>query len=285
MLRTMRGIAIAVGLGLIGCSSNKAAVDPDAGHGSGSGSGVDGNPVDSGLFDGPPITPDAPDVARPLYALSGASLYQIDLLAMTSTLVAPITSGGTPVQSLDGLGFDGANLIGLDHGSTSLLVIDPTTAAIIATKTLGMPGLLGGLTVIPANEVGNAQPMFLAASGDKLYRITPVSGAVTELGTFSGGATFSSDLAWVHGHGLYVTLHVMANGGGTDGTDLVQIDPANASTIADLRGGYNNINGLSGYRGHLWGVSQGGNVYAIDPASGMLMQKLTGGPPYTEAAQ
>jgi hypothetical protein len=284
MLTEMRRIAIAAGLvGLVACSSKSPGnADPDAGHGSGD---AGANDPDAAISDAPPVLPDAPDIARPLYALSGASLYQIDMLAMTSTLVAPITSGGVDVDDLVGLGFDGTSLIGLDSGAANLLVIDPVTATVTAQKALDTPGVVAGLTVIPAHEIGNAAPIYLAASPDSLYAITPVSGAVTLIGSFADGSAFNTDLAWVHGHGLYATMRMPGPQPNSSAVDLVRIDPATAATLAVVHAGYNNINGLSGYRGKLWGVSQGGVVYAIDPGTGALTGKLFGGPPYTEAAQ
>lgn len=292
MVREMRRALLVCTLGSLlptGCAFKGANDKFDAGGGSGSGSGAGSG---SGLVDAGPgvgdafVYLDAP-AALPLYAMSGADLYALDVDAKSSTKVGPVTDGGTTVASLAGLAWNGTTLIGLDSQGGTLYSIDRTSGAITAQKTLSTDGL-GGLTVIPPHPGINNDPVILAAAQDTLYRIAPATGTVTPLGTFSNGATFRSDLAWVEGAGLFVTLTVQNNGGGgTTGStvELARIDPRNGSTQADLKTGYDNINGLSGYRNKLWGVSQGGNCYTIDTTTGTLAVSFGGGPTYTEAAQ
>ena len=129
------------------------------------------------------------------------------------------------------------------------------------------------------------RPVGIAADGDKADVVLPhlkkyyPAGSVTLVGNFETNHVFTSDLAWVHGHGLYITLD-------TNGTiDLYRIDPATASTLADVHGGYDNIQGLSGYHDQLWAVSKGGFVYQADLATGALTQAMMDGPEYTEAAE
>lgn len=236
---------------------------------------------DAGVAPTPPDgevapTGDAPPEIPPaqLFVASDQDLYTLDLAADTATLV-----GAIPTTRLDGLAFDGANLLGLDEGGASLLVIDPATAQITASRTLDRPGVYG-MTVIPPGELGgNAQPIILAATATSLFRIS-TGGVVTEIGAFSDGQSFASDLAWVAGQGLFATLRDATK------TDLVQLDPASAKTTRTLDTGYQYIFGLSGFSGMLLGVSGGGYVYRIDPATGgSEIEMMQAGMRFTEAAQ
>jgi hypothetical protein len=268
MVVGMRGIAIGIVV-LAGCSfSGNSKAGDDAGV-TADGLAV----VDGPVIDGPTPKP------TPLFAASGTDLYQIDLAAGTSIKVGPVKLGATTVGALDGLAFDGTNLIGLDQNGANLIVIDPHTAVIHGVQELDIVGL-GGMTVIPANEIGNGSPIVLAAAAGSLFRIAPATGSVTVVGNFESNHVFNCDLAWVHGHGLYITLKAP-----NDNIDLYRIDPTTASTLADVHGGYDNIQGLSGYHDQLWAVSKGGFVYQADLATGVLTAAMMDGPEYTEAAE
>ncbi len=271
----MRGIAIVVlSAALPACSFNgqsKVAGDAAAG------SAIDA--AGSGTIDMGATIDTPPAVARPLFVAADTTLYKIDLAMQTATSIGKVSQSSVPIAALDGLAFDGTNLVGLDGNGTNLLSIDPATANILGSRSLQVVGL-SGLTIIPPNEIGNTSPIVLAASGTALYSIAPATGNVVKVGDLEATWKFHTDLAWVHGHGLYITLEQDPSH-----IDLFQIDPATAATIADLHSGYDNVNGLSGYHDQLWGVSTGGFVYQCDLTTGVLSAKVTGGPQYTEAAQ
>ena len=237
--------------------------------------------------DAPSTQPiDAPPqpAERKWYAASDTMLYQIDVDARTATPVGVIQTS-SPVQTfdVDGLAFDGTNLLGLSSGSTELLVIDPATAAVTARRTISPAGSYGGLTVAPAGEAGPSAVVF-AGSGSKLVKIDPATGAATTIGTFGywgGTLQFFSDLAWVSGDGLYATLQ----GGYCNTRCFARVNATTGSAVAfrsDLTG---SLYGLSGYRGSLWTLHHDGPVLRVDRTNGAMTTAFDPGVAWTEAAQ
>src|SRR4051812_10457346 len=170
------------------------------------GGGDDGTMPPDASIDAAPDAGDAP-VNLPLFAASNQMLYKLDVDAQTSTLIGPIEpSGGSPV-GLDGLALSGHTLLGISDGGGQLMTIDKDSAIVTSSVPLTPAGQWGGLTVIPAGEMG-AAPILLAGEPNNaaLYRVDPTTGAVTAIGSFGGAYKFFSDLAWVHGVGLFATL-------------------------------------------------------------------------------
>ncbi|MFN0248522.1 MAG: hypothetical protein ACKV2T_16640 [Kofleriaceae bacterium] len=248
-------------------SSSTPGSDPDAGSGSDS-------------------APDAPDtdaapIERKLYAASDTMLYELDVDLKTAALVGQIATGSTPFD-VGGLAFDGTNIIGLSDDGSELLIIDPSTAAVTARRAISPAGTYYGLTVAPAGEAGPTAVVFAGATGSKLVAIDQASGAATTVGTYGGGMIFYTDLAWVNGVGLFITLQ----SGSCSPRCFAKLDHT-TGVAAPIR--YNltaNVYGLSGYRGMLWALHHEGAVTLVNQTNG-LMTNLGFDPniPWTEAAQ
>ena len=221
-------------------------------------------------------------VNLPLYAASGQNLYQIDVDAKTSMLVGPIKPLGSAAVNVDGLALYGQTLLGISDGGGSLITIDPVTATITNAIPLTPAGTWGGLTVIPAGDL-EATPVVLAGTqtDGKLYRIDPTTGAVTMVGAFTGGYKFFTDLAWVHGAGLYATL----TNGDCASVCFAKIDPSTGAATAFRTNLGTNLYGMSGYRDRLWAFNNAGPVLSVDQTTGLMAIELDPQIAWTEAAQ
>lgn len=218
----------------------------------------------------------------PLYAASHQMLYEIDLDLKTSKLVGPIKPPGTNPVDVDGLALYGQDLIGISDGGGSLLTIDVDDGAVTNTVPLTPANTWAGLTVVPAGDL-EANPVVLAGtqSDGKLYRIAPATGAVTMIGPFTGGYRFFTDLAWVHGSGLYATI----TGGDCSDVCFAKIDPATGAATPFRKNLGMNIFGMSGYRDRLWAFNNAGPVLAVDRTTGTMTVEMDPQIPWTEAAQ
>ena len=225
-----------------------------------------------------PVTP----VALPLFAASNQNLYRLDVDLHTSTLVAPIAApAGSPID-VDGLALFGTTLLGITAGGTELITIDYTNAAVTGRITLTPPNTWGGLTVIPAGDFG-ANPIVLAGtpSDGKLYRIDPTTGAVGMVGSFGGGLRFFSDLAWVHGVGLFATL----TSGVCADVCFARIDPSTGVATVFRSNLGTNLYGMSGYRDKLWAFNNAGPVLSVNQTTGVMAIEFDPAIQWTEAAQ
>ncbi len=227
---------------------------------------------------------DAPvqPVALPLFAASKQMLYRLDVDQHTSMLVGAITPPGATAIHVDGLALLGTALLGITAGGDELLTIDHDTAAVTGRVMLTPMNTWSGLTVIPAGDL-SAKPIVLAGttSDGKLYRIDPATGVVGMVGSFGGGMKFFSDLAWVHGVGLFGTL----TGGSCMQVCFARIDPATGNATVFRSNLGSNIYAMSGYRDKLWAFNNAGPVLSVNQTTGVMAVEFDPAIPWTEAAQ
>jgi hypothetical protein len=230
------------------------------------------------------IDPDAPVTSAPieLYAASMQMLHRIDIDHLTDTLVGPIAEpNGTEIE-VAGLAYDGSTLLGLTPAGAAMIRIDPATGTMLSKKNLTPVAKWGGLTVIPAGEL-EAEPVVLTGNSDdgKLFRINAGNGVVTAVGSFGANLGFFSDLAWVHGQGLFATLQ------GTACTPVcfAKIDPTTGAATIVRSNVPNLIYGLSGYRGKLWAFNGDGPLLEVSMTSWLMTIELETSIHWTEAAQ
>ncbi len=225
-----------------------------------------------------PVTP----VALPLFAASNQMLYRLDVDAHTSMLVAAIATPGGSSIDVDGLALFGTTLLGITAGGTELITIDHETAAVTGRVNLTPPNTWGGLTVIPAGDLGPL-PLVLAGtpSDGKLYRIDPTTGVVGMVGSFGGSYRFFSDLAWVHGVGLFATL----TGGNCTDVCFARIDPVTGAATPFRWNLGTNLYGMSGYRDKLWAFNNAGPVLSVNQTTGVMAIEFDPQIAWTEAAQ
>jgi hypothetical protein len=225
---------------------------------------------------------DTAPVARKMFAAANTQLYEIDVDARMATLIGEIRAGNETFD-VDGLAWDGTQLIGLSAGATELLIIDSNTAAVSARRTISPAGVYGGLTVAPAGEAGPTAVVF-AGSATKLVTIDIATGAVTQVGAFGnwgGNLTFFSDLAWLNG-----ALHVTLQGGYCNTRCFARVNHTTGLSMTpfryDLTG---DLYGLSGYGGSLWALHNAGPVLEVDQTTGKMTEAFDPLITWTEAAQ
>lgn len=219
--------------------------------------------------------------SRPLYAAANQVLHRIDLDAHTATPIGSIAEAGRDVD-LAGLAFDGTHLLGLTPNGVAMIRIDPQTASLISKKNLTPVGPWGGLTVVPAGELGAAPVIFTGNSSDpRLFRIDAGDGTVTAVGGYGNGLRFFSDLAWVHGLGLIATLQ----GPACTPVCFAKLDPATGAATILRSTAPDSIYGLSGYRDQLWAFNGNGPVLAVDHTTFLMSVAFDPEIHWTEAAQ
>ncbi len=118
-----------------------------------------------------------------------AQLFTINLATGAATVVGTLSGGS---HDINGLAYrsDG-ELIGLDRVSNSLIVINPTTAAV--TSLAAVPstvGAVGGMTVLSGvGYYSTSGPSSNPAGSNTLYSFNLFSGASTPIGNFNGVIT------------------------------------------------------------------------------------------------
>lgn len=233
----------------------------------------------SSPLDAPPT--DTPPPQHKLYAASQTTLYAIDVDTMVAARVGVIMMGATTFD-VGGLAFDGTNLLGLSDSGSDLLVIDPATAQVTSRRAITPASTYYGLTVAPAGEAGSTTPVvFAGAMGSKLVRIDPATGAATTMGGYGAGLQFYTDLAWVSGAGLFMTMQA----GACDPHCFARIDPATGTATTIRTDLTDDVYGLSGYRGTLWALDHAGPVRTVNKTTGAMTTMFDPAIPWTEAAQ
>jgi hypothetical protein len=239
--------------------------------------------VDASVVDAEPEPDAPPDVAvtRPLYAVSETMLYTLDVDAKSAMPVANVAMGPNEIR-VGGLAFDGTNLIGLSSDGSELLTINPNTAAVTARRAISPASTYYGLTVAPAGEAGVTAVVFAGATGSKLVTIDPLTGIATSVGEYGGGMYFYSDLAWVTGEGLFITLQ----GGACNTRCFARLNHVTGEATPFRSNVTAQVFGLSGYRGSLWALHNTGPVTPVNLTDGLMMNiNFNPGIAWTEAAQ
>lgn len=192
-----------------------------------------------------------------VFAHSNRTLYRVDADTLQIEEIGLIRfSDG--INQLTDLAVDRrGNLVGISF--REVYSVDPDTARATLVASLDRP--FNGLSFIP---VGDDEVLVGTAQDGTVFRIDPVTGVTTELGSFGGGIGSSGDVVGVFELGTLATA--IRDDWPTD--HLVRIDPATgaATDIADT--GVTHIWGLGFWRNRLFGFAEGGEFVVIDAATG-----------------
>ena len=215
----------------------------------------------------PDATPDV-DFSKPvgqLYAQTSDTLYRLDATANTFTLVGKFafdkSSGSVTDIALDMYG----KLYAITNHD--LFICVTATASCKWLAVLPGTGTFNGLTFVPKGTISATTETLIGIGTDGSWNQIDVVGSsatVTKLGTYGGGWLSSGDAFSVEGIGTYATLK------GVSKTDsLAKVDPKTGAILGIVgETGVNQLFGLAWWNGVFYGVSNDGNIYTLDTATG-----------------
>ena len=241
-------------------------------------------PDDSGSESALPldaIGENAPPVGE-VYAHSADTLYQLDPVSMTVTIVGQFscvgdTSGGLGMWdiALDKNGkMFGSLQLSFNQGA--LVSIDPSSAACsILVQGSSFPN---SLAFIPAGLLDPDQEVLVGFDVDDYVRIDTGTGKLQSIGGLNPnnlGKTLESsgDIVSIIGDKTYATV-IDANGTGSD--MIVELDPVTGKAIKLIgQTGYYKIWGLGYWGGTAYGFNEPGKLIEIDLSTGEGIERAT----------
>jgi hypothetical protein len=204
----------------------------------------------------PPAPPPAPvDV---VYGHSATTLYKLD---PTTKKVATVGDFDCSTQITD---------LAIDESSnayaTSFSAFYSVDLATAKCKLVAGGSFPNSLSFVPKGTVDPASEALVGYVGSTYVRIDPKTGAITNLGTMSGGYTSSGDVVSVKGGGTFLTAK---KSGCAD--CLLQVDPATGAVIQDYGSvGYGSVFGIAYWGGAVYGFTDAGQLFSITAAGGKV---------------
>jgi hypothetical protein len=249
----------------VACGSSARPAQTDA-HGSGSdgsGGGGDGS---------------TPPGSASIYAHTDKTLYRVDPDSYAVTMVGNFDFSA--FEQMTDLGIDASgNLVGVSF--FSVYQVDPNTAHVTQLSS-SLARSFNGLSFVPASALGmsgNDVLIGTQTTDDKVFRVNPMTGAVTQVGAMGASYTSSGDLVSVDGFGTVQTVP------GNPHDVLVRLAPMTfAATPIGTGTGFDNIWGLGFWKGKVFGFTNGGELITIDPTTGVGTMVASGGPAWFGAA-
>jgi hypothetical protein len=191
-----------------------------------------------------------------VYGHSPDTLYTFDPTTSSVTKIAAFAgcTQTTLTQVID-LAID-SNMNAFVTTFDGVYSLDLSTAACTLIKTGSYPN---SLSFVP---IGTLDPMVEALVGyfgSSYVRIDTSTGAITTVGTLTGGYASSGDIVSVKGGGSFLT--VTGNG---CGDCLLQVDPTTGDMIQDYGAlPHGAVYGLGYWAGSLYGFDNGGDIFSI----------------------
>lgn len=230
-------------------------VDFDAGPSFGDGALSNGDAAPTGTDSGGP-----PPVAL-VYAHSDDTLYRLNASNNQIALVAPFSGGCTSVID-----------IAIDESSnayvttyTGLYSVNLQTAACTHIADGSYPN---SLSFVPKGTLDPNVEALVGYVGATYVRIDTTTGAITNVGTLSGGYSSSGDIVSVINGGTFLTVK---DGPDSCGDCLLQVDPKTGDLVQDY-GSVNHVDvfGLAFWAGTAYGFDNGGDVFSITVQNGQV---------------
>jgi hypothetical protein len=244
------------------------------GSGSDSGAGGGGDDSSGGASDeggrgligdgggGPAPESSSPAPVSLVYAHSADTLYRLDPATQQIAVVAPFSGGCTSVIDL---AVD-SNANAFVTTFTDLWKVDLATAACTFVASGSYPN---SLSFVPKGTLDPNAEALVGYVGSTYIRIDPTSGAITNVGTLTGGYASSGDIVSVIGGGTFLTV----KGGPNSCADcLLQVDPKTGDLVQDY-GSVQHVDvfGLAFWAGTAYGFDDAGVVFSIGWQNGALV--------------
>jgi hypothetical protein len=234
---------------------------------SGGASGTDGGTklgVGSGAEAGATSTTDAGAVAV-VYAHSDDILYELDPTSLAIKVVGPFIGCSEVIDiALDQSSNAYVTTESATGGTGGFYKLDVTTAICTHIADGSYPN---SLSFVPKGTLDPNVEALVGYVGAQYVRIDTTSGAITNVGTLSGGYQSSGDIVSVIGGGTFLTV----NGNGC-GDCLLQVDPATGDLVQSYGSvSHADVYGLAFWGGTAYGFDNAGEVFSIDVAGGTLV--------------
>ncbi|MCA9704792.1 MAG: hypothetical protein KDK70_02945 [Myxococcales bacterium] len=245
-------------------SSTSAAVSSDeAGTSSESSTGSSGETeTDTGIkLDVGADTEGPPPAEAEVFGHSGTVLYRLDPDTLEVEVVGPFT--GCTASIID-IALDAqSRMYGTAFGS--LWSIDRTTAQCTMIAQGSYPT---SLSFVPAGTVDPVEEALVGFVDEQYIRIDTQTGAVTNLGTLTGGLASSGDMVSVIDGGSWLTVV----GPGCDAGDcIVEIDPVDGTVLHNYGPlPYDQVFGLAFWAGRAYGFARQGQLFSIEFMGGSV---------------
>jgi hypothetical protein len=214
----------------------------------------------SGLYDAAPTSADdAATVVPIVYMHTATTLYKLDTATKTVAVAGAFT-GCTNVYD-----------IALDQASNAYVTTETGFYAVnlanAACTYIAEGSFPNSLSFVPKGTLDPNVEALVGYLGAEYVRIDTTTGAITTVGTLTGGYQSSGDIASVIGGGTFLTV----NGNGC-GDCLLQVDPATGDMIQNYGSvGHVDVFGLAYWGGTAYGFDDTGDVFSINVVGGSVV--------------
>ena len=206
-----------------------------------------------------------------MYAHTSSTLFAVDPSTYALTTIGAF-SGQAPLFGVTDLAIDlqGTMWAISFEGSYE---VDPNTA-VMTQRGSWFPAEYNSLTFLTDGRL-------LAGEGSTLYEIDLTTGAPTSMGTVPGGLVFAGDMVGLPDGLLYCLMAPTAN---SAQTSLVIYNPSTGQVEDTFSTGQGTMFGVGYAQGTIYGFTEGGIIYSINPANGAATNVASAGQPFWGAA-
>ena len=195
-----------------------------------------------------------------VYAQSADTLYRLDPASNQVAVVGAFTGG---CSSIIDIAID-SNSNGYVTTSNALWKVDLTSAACTHIADGSYPN---SLSFVPKGTLDPNVEALVGYDGSTYIHINTTTGAVTSVGSLSGGYTSSGDIVSVINGGTFLTVK-----SSSCSDCLLQIDPKTGDLIQNYGSvGHSDVFGLAFWAGTAYGFDNAGQMFSI----GWVNNKLT----------
>jgi hypothetical protein len=200
-----------------------------------------------------------------VYAHTATTLYKVDPDSLAVTMVGNFGWPNNGTDQMTDLAIDkNGQMIGVSFSSAYR--VDPTTAqTTLLSSSLG--GSFNGLSFVPAAALGQTGDDVLVGtdnSDGKVYRVDPMTGAISQVGNMGGAFTSSGDIVSIANYGTVQTVP------GASSDVLAMLAPNTfAATAVGSGTGFSQIWGIAYWKNKVYGFTAGGDFVLIDPNTGV----------------
>lgn len=217
---------------------------------------------EAGVVDtGPADTGPPPEVAV-VYGHSPTVLYKLDPKTKAVTTVGTFDCTSSVID----LAID-ENSKGYMTTFTGFYSVNLANAKCMMIAQGNYPN---SLSFVPKGTLDPNAEALVGYFGSQYVRINTTTGAITNVGTLTGGYTSSGDIVSVKMGGTFLTVK------GTNCSDcLLQVDPKTGNVIQNYGSlGYTDVFGIAYWGGSVYGFTNGGQLFEVTAQNMMIKTTL-----------